>query len=1129
MADDITSYALNLAFQLQAGPAIASLGDISAAFTSIKKDIENISVSLAGSFTQSLSTIQEKVSAITISSTAISDTTTKLETDLAAIQRHYEEIDKVGATTAKTGLKSFLNFDKIRKWVPQLLKEQKLLSNESKAQAKQQEQIGNAIRASEVATSEIVSQASVYAGSTQSIVSAWKAVSDVSSQSLKQGKGQIAVGDQVAAAWVSTRNAMAGAAAQGKEHIGIGGAVAAIWTKISSGIRSTIVDFASMLVGIQAIKSGFTGFVEEENKFNTANYRLYGQQKEIIGQVNKLTVGYKLMRRPAMEAMNILGASIRDTDEQLAAMVNTNVVFSKVLGVNQKDLADWQRAMKSMGIKDADAILMKYANTMRQLGMTAQQMNSILNTQAKSAAVMKNMFGPEGSKELNQYTVNLVGIGNKIGMSSDQVAQLSTGLNNLWANPETLAGIQGMGAAITEAYNTMAPAERAKADLDAYVAKFNSSYEKMNDPIRRQIAIRQGAARIGMDEQAFMALRQLQLFKDSTGKQLNLLGKSSAQMEEIIARESKRMRDAAYLEAVKAGKGMEFLYNEATSSISDRFSKMWTKIQDAWSNFFIAIQPAMIWLLNWVLEPLIDAISWVVNLISGSLTPAADQTASALKNVGKTAEPVVGWLERTHQVLGGLGLILSGVAAGFVALAAGVLAIGVGMGVWWLFMRITDATKLMAIALAAIAVGGGIFLLSLALANMAKIEWSAYFRIAFGLAAITAATLLLGTVGWAGVAAMIALGAASVALGFAVLMLSWAFDNVVNSIVQLLEGTSGADLVVLGVELAIFGVELIAAATTIGIGGLAMSAAAAALGVGMGALSIAMLLISDSAINAIDKLSDGRLQRFDVSLESLAPGIASFIGSMGTGLKFSTGMRGLAVAIDWLDPYRILVTAQALSTLGRTLEMISNFSVDNLSGVGSSVISFANSLVEIFDALKAAVDRVIVSLSLGLFGVSFVIWQLYVNLTNAFLDLLYVIPTITNVTDAIASAVESGQGKIRSQIDALQASFLTLETIASKLGVTTDTSETDKKKVMAETISTIQVKTETSGSASNRWKQEEMQQKQIEVMNTIAEAVEKMGINNLGDVGIIKTLLQTYLPKLGESPSKLSTRLNNWT
>ena len=1136
MADDINSYALNLAFQLKAAPAIASLHDVLSAITNIQDGIQRVSTALAGPVVKSLTFIQEQFTKVVASSVDMSKNTTKLEADLAAIQQHYEEIDRLTTKTSKINLKAFLDFDKIRKWTTQLLKEQKLISVEIKAQAKQQEQISNAVKASYVTGGDVVDQADTYAGASQHIAAIWQGINTTGGQSVKQGKSQVAIGEQVAAAWANTNGAMGSAADKGKEHIGIGGMVAAAWTKASKSVQDTVVEFASMLIGIQAIKAAFAGFVDEEVRFSTANYRLYGQQTDIIKQVNRTQLAYGLMRKQVLEAYTAIGASVRTNKDDLDKMVRTNVEFSLILGVNQKDLGAWQRSMMGIGIgvKEGRALLSHYTTVMREMGMTAQQLSKILGEQSSAATDLNFLYGSEGTTRINSFTTSLGGLANALNIGEAAASEMQSSLSK--ALTENAIILKSQSTLTQAALDAIPPAEQeaAKAlsgagslvrQAIAEVNRFDKTTKKGME--MAEVSVKAYASVLKVTPQAMKNL--MRVTQEGGASAIDVWGKTGDALVAVAG----KTKDLARAQA--AAKGVEALIaydrEEQARSLAQQFDQSISNVHSAWSNMMAALKPAFMWLLNNIITPLINAVTWVLNLLSG-FEPVGDKTADALNKVSKTAEPVVGWFDWMGKTLKSVVFVIGGLVVAIGAIGLALTGLVVGIALWKAFMNATDATKLIAIAIAAVAVGAGFLMLSVAFANMARLGWAIIgplVAVVVVLGLLTVALIALGTLGWLGVAAAIALAIAFVGLGFAALEVSWAFQNVVKALVELYDVTGGAwGLVGLGIALLAFGVALIAAAVAVGTGAALMALATIPLVVAMTGLSLAMFMISDSAIEKLESLSDGRLQKFGDALSSAAPGIATFIESMGTGFKFSLGMRGLASGLNRLDPDSVLTTAQALMILGNALEKVSKFNIDNLPNIGTSLLTFANSLAETFDALTAAVNRAVISVAMGLFSITFVVWQLQSQITGAFTDLLAVIPTITSVTNAIADAIESGHDKITNQIDAMQTSFAILESIATKMGVPT-TVEEDKKKVMAETVSTIQVKSETSGSVTARWKQEEEQEKQTMLMKSISESVEKITGGNIEDVKTIRTLLQTYLPKMGESPSKLSTRLNNWS
>ena len=568
---------------------------------------------------------------------------------------------------------------------------------------------------------------------------------------------------------------------------------------------------------------------------------------------------------------------------------------------------------------------------------------------------------------------------------------------------------------------------------------------------------------------------------------------------------------------------LDYEYGRATEGIASEFNKMWSELTSAWSKFSIAVEPVIRWLIREVLAPIIHYVSKIIGY-AADFIGFFTKTSEAVKAVNKAAEPTVTWLnefgDKVSSIWNALGSFakgLIGVAAGFVAIGVTAAVISVFIGLWAKFMKVTSIPKLLSIAVAAVAVGYGIGKLAEALALLASLDygklWSAIGALAvvFGLLALAAlgmstgigalaafgvaAVLLLVAVACrilAGAAyllaqafdlaagAFIKIGSVATTLADAVYTLALAFGRVVHSIISLSEASAG-NLMAIGISLGV-------------------------VAIGMGALGLSMAAWNDDDITRLTTLSSGALANLGTALQSLAPGITAFLTAMGTGFQFWYAMDYFASGLGYvivLDSAKLLAISMALLFFGKALDVISR-GATNLGAVGNRLKSFAGSIVEITTQLRSN------------------------SITDAFNSLLSSIPVIDSVTDAIASAIQVGQEKIKAQLDTLKASFAVLESIAEKLDVPVGALDSaPKKKVMAETISNIQVKTETSGGASARSMQEEMQAKQVELMAIIANAVSGLGSDK--DVGVIRSLLEEHLPKLGESPSKLGTQLNNWS
>jgi hypothetical protein len=214
-------------------------------------------------------------------------------------------------------------------------------------------------------------------------------------------------------------------------------------------------------------------------------------------------------------------------------------------------------------------------------------------------------------------------------------------------------------------------------------------------------------------------------------------------------------------------------------------------------------------------------------------------------------------------------------------------------------------------------------------------------------------------------------------------------------------------------------------------------------------------------------------------------------------------------------------TSKALDGSGLT-EAMDNV-VKSSSGLGSAIGKVGDKMSSLSGGVKDT------SKSLDGSGLTEAMANVNVLITG-FTGLLQSVPVIYSVTDTIATAIKIGQEKIKLQMSELKSSFVMLDLMTKIFAPMFGTTEPEhKKKVLAETISTVQVKTDAGGSVSSRNRQLEVQEKQMELISDIADSVKKVGVGGpIEGISQIVSLFAEHLPKLGESPSKLSTRMNNW-
>jgi predicted nucleic acid-binding Zn-ribbon protein len=1129
--DDINSYFLNLAFNIHTTQAVAGLGGVLDAITNIQKNLQDVSTILSDKVVKSLATVQKQFDKIALSNEKIAKSTTKLSADF-----------KIASKTITSTLQNYRDItEELEKHVE---------SNELSA---------DAIDRQTASCDEFTKGISQNVSIGQQIAAIWGNVSDATKKTTEEGGKHIGIGQQIAAVWSNISNTTKKTTEEGEKHTGIANSIAAAWTKVRNGVVDVVLNFASMMVGIQAIKQTFTSFVDEENKFNTANYRLYGTQKQILSLVNQTTSKFKLMGKDVMPAFVELAGTIRTTTDELVRMAFVNSSNIHQLGVSQKELANWQRSMKSSGwsLDERTIALNKTTEAMQKFGFSAQQVSGILGRQANSS-IRYNMMWGSAKKAVHEFENTLQGMASFTNEPIAAVDQMGADITKALLSTEKVFYLTSRGMSkVTNSMAKEAIAAGGTAQLQLLQTKAGMSElvsEAVKDKKRMGGVLSTAQADIWADtigvstDTLDIWMRQTEMIdkynatiKDAS-KNLNLFLSTDAELSKFFKAQDKEItKDMSAIEE------LNYHYGRATATISSAFDTMWSELTSARKEFMIAIAPAIVWLIKEVLTPIVNYVAKIIRYAT-AVIKVFTQTSDAIKELNKSAEPTVGWLNSFGSAISAIWARLSKaakavavLAVGFGALFAVFIGSAVALGMWYAFMRITRVSALLSIAAAALAVGYSIYKIAEAMRMMATPD------ILYGVAALA---IMLGMFGvavfamtalapeiWLTIAALAALSIVAYIVSKAALGMSKAFDSVVDNVIRLTDKVSASELITIGGALVVFGAELTAAAIAIGIGGAAMAISAIALGLGMGGLSVAMFLLSDNAISKMKILGDGKLESFGRGLGVLASGVSDFTSAMGWCIEFPKGMKALnsgLLSLSQIDSVTISSIKSIISifdNLQSSLSDIANAIYEGGYKMMLGSILFRSSIANIaatlngLSAAAAMSDKLIPSIK----GLTDNMSQLQsTDIIGAFSNLLLSIPTINSVTNQLSDAIQVGQEKIKHQIDELKASFVALQSMAERLDVPIGAAETTtKKKVVAETVSTIQVKTETSGGVSARWQQQEMQMRQIELMQIIADIIGAFG--NDRNIGTIRGLLEEHLPKLGEQPSKLGTRMNNWS
>lgn len=1021
MAEDVSAYAINLAFQIQTATAIASLNDINLDVVKIQKSIEKISGIFAGEFKTNITSVANEFVKIVGSTDQISQSVTAIDTALAeALRTTTDQNQQLKLVTKELEKQNLLTL-KMRGW---------------------QKELG-----------------------------------------LLRDKETV----------------------KHKQHKKLGEEIAGVWDRTKKNVKDTILGFADMLIGLQAVKATFSAFLEEENKFITANYRLYGSQEGIIKQVNTMTTKYGAMRGRMLEAFVDVAGVIRTDKDELGELAQQNQSYSLILGVNQKDMANWQRAMKGIGwsAQDSQTMLDRMVGAMRTLGLTTQQAQKLLNQQADSAATMGRWFGKKGTDDVNAFNMSMVGAANALNLPLAQVNKIQEELGKAVSDKKAVVMIQSQADAMAglgeEAWNKLDEGQQQAAQfmdgLNTMVSQLRGQMKEGGGAIQDYVAEGQGLGIMSADTIAGLLKEQEQY--------------GSLQEAHIAAGKGIEALTANMDPLQKA----QAIQRMTTASLANQFTSAMGEMDAAWKDLWADLKPAMMWFIQEILVPIIHHLAIVVKWFS-AIIPPVKEAGAAVGDLNKKAEPVIGTFEKVFRALVGI--------TGAVWLAiGGIAAIGgaiYGMYLLWKKFNATlEPAKLWALAAAALAVGIAFFLIAGAFVTLAelgpKIE-DPLIALVIVLGLVIIGLKLLSAAGPEVMIAAIAIAIVLVAVAFAAWLLAEAIAVATDALIKLCTIAFG-DLMATGGGLVLFGILLAIAAIPILAGSILLAAAALPLAFGLAMLAVGLDAVGDPArLTAVGEA----LLVFGEAL-----GVSSLYFLLGAlalaaaAIPFVAGCAALYAGMWWLDEEKMTTVSDSMLKLGQSLELMSKYDIEGLPDIAGKIADFGESLAGAGSGLRSA------ALSIAF---------AFIPLSWAFQTLLWVIPVINRVMTAIADAIQAGIDQINDKMSGMTSMLSPLQLLMSSLNIPMQSLATEgaPDQVTAETVQTIKVKGDgVDGGSLERRGADDVQMGQASLLGSINDKMDRMTGGNMGeDVIKIRSLLTKYLPMLTGSPSKLGGKMTNW-
>ncbi len=410
-------------------------------------------------------------------------------------------------------------------------------------------------------------------------------------------------------------NALSGSFAQGGAQV----------VNMAAAVGDLISNFLSLLGVLYLLDAAWKELAQDEERFVTLNYRLYGSQREIISQVNELTKEHGVFRDVAMEAYQAMAGSTRVPQEELDDFVETVVKFNRTTGVAVGVTTDFSRQLRLSGY-DLAAIeerVRMFEFAMEQAGATTEEVGRLIQHQMQQNAMRVGLWGKEAATALNEQETLMWSLVKATGANADAYLELNNAAMTNAMNMGILkskawdyaAAVNRMAGSIKINIDTMSEHERISLGM---LATLQEAQDVMNSGLEgdEQIQILETMSNQSFGGNYVKQIQEMVLALD----QLEATGADTTTMMSII--ESKMPNwedDLARMDA----------YNESIQSITATVTVLTDKMRAMWSEMVIALAPVWLWFINNIAAPLVEVLGVVLDVFT-ALTKVVVMLATLL-------------------------------------------------------------------------------------------------------------------------------------------------------------------------------------------------------------------------------------------------------------------------------------------------------------------------------------------------------------------------------------------------------------------------------------------------------------------------------------------------------------------